>query len=168
METNTLELSYIEDDTLKATVSEVFQRLPQPVTEDLKDVVQEMLADSWHDLLLQEGGEAGNTCCVNDQYPEVLKYRICLSRKLPSEAARIFVVAHELAHAYLRHPTFLVRINELRQYITLGKEVHMVIEDQADFQVCLWGFREELLAFHRDHPEARKPTFFDQLPEWKL
>ena len=160
-----LDLHYIEDDALKATVTKVFARLPEAVQGDLKLRIWEILANSIRDRALETMEQVGTTGHRDECFPARFEYRICLHRKIGSESARTFVVAHEFAHAYLCHPTYILWIHQVAPSQTSGDLMMKSVEEQANLQVCLWGFRDELIAFHQEYPNAPAPEFLTELTE---
>ncbi len=161
---DTTNLSCVEDEALKATIRQVLERLPAHAVDDLKATI--IIANSYRDSILRAGKAAGQTFAEGDD-PNV-RYTIYLSQEIQTEKARLCVVAHKFAHAYLRHPTLIVRMNSLESYPIPREHFFRMIEDQTDLQICLWGFKEELLALSQEFPEARRPTFIDALPGWNF
>ena len=162
-------LQYIEDVDLQKVVIDVFDRLPPIVQKDLSNVVREILAGGIGDSRLGES-EGGTTDVIEGNSLDVLEYKIRLRLKWPppltisSNNAQKYMVAHEFAHAYLRHRTFLLSVLPHAKYSLLCNAANQLIEDQADLQVCHWGFKVELLAFHREYPRML-PTFIERQSE---
>lgn len=151
---------YNEDSPeLSESLRRVFARLPDCVRADLSTVVQEVTASSQRDTALELQGQGACTVAVDDSRPDLIRYSIYVSRSLPNTASRDYIIVHELAHAYLRHPTLLLQLNQVRQYPVSEEHLRQIIEDQADSHVIMWGFRDELLDFHKSFPDARRPSF---------
>lgn len=111
-----LERSYAaieDDDKLKEDLKKVFESLPPLVQDELDELVTCVTACCASDTQLKNDQNEADTRMVNDAFPYDGKYIIRIKRGIATSEERIYIVAHELAHAYLRHPTYLVRLRHL-------------------------------------------------------
>ena len=76
------------------------------------------------------------------------------------------VIAHEFAHVVLRHLQLSVVIMNLENleppvYTFEDKNnITELYEDEADLQVWVWGFDNELRSYFEECPESRRPRWF--------
>ena len=169
-------LHYVEDRRLKRLVKRVWRRLPFSDQVVLSDLLQDLSDDHTGEpqrvlgsvgpteLHLPSGGPAAEV--VKDASSRV---SLRGARHIKSEAACMFVIAHEFAHVVLRHQQMGLVVGSLlgfeppiytRAQLETLRHWH---EEEANLQVWVWGFQDEFLAFLEEFPGAPRPGWHLEL-----
>lgn len=161
-------LLHAKGERLKRLLLEVWYRLP----ERDRDVLRGALEIENAPTLLPSDLFAG--CGWQYQSDSVAGYTIHVmfgdsveSDEQYSDAAIRFIIAHELAHAVLRHPMLkqLYMRHGGQQDQTLSE---YVFEDHANLQVLTWGFKHEMIAINAIDPDRMPPWFILALNDSSL
>jgi len=104
---------------------------------------------------------------LHDRWVEV---RLIGTARVRSDAAVMYTIAHEFAHVVLRHNQMSLTVANLNALPGQGvycdadmdalKGWH---EDEADPQIWVWGFHDEMAAFLDEFPEAHRPRWYVEL-----
>jgi hypothetical protein len=107
------------------------------------------------------------------QRVESLIYTVSLTKavEIESDAAAMFVIAHEFAHVILRHAEMSNLAMDLLDLktdpTTYTSDDFQALEewqeDHASLQAWLWGFKDELEAFLDAFPESRRPRWYVEI-----
>jgi hypothetical protein len=80
-----------------------------------------------------------------------------------SDAAMVYLLAHEFAHVVLRHPQMgrvvAVTIAQDQLEPIAMAELKDCCDDAADLLVLTWGFEAERTCFHDEEPDAFRPRW---------
>jgi hypothetical protein len=166
-------LFHVEDDRLKRLINRVWQRLPAHDRHVLCELLLQ-ISDGMPDKDPEVLGSAGLIVpsspmkgCVA-QIARNASYSISLYRakEIESDAACMFVIAHEFAHVVLRHGEMSVLAGFLQGFgpelIYTDSDMDTLYEwheDHACLQAWSWGFQDELQAYLDACPEARRPRW---------
>lgn len=163
-----------EEAHLAGLIQEVYRRLPAYDRKILRELVLQVdVTDEFErrDVLGSTGlvdpssvydGNIGNSA-RNENNIVTLK-RTIMNK---SDASCMFVIAHEFAHNILRHFQLgmvlacLEELPNLNPYTDSDYEqIEKLKEDEADLQVWVWGFDEEMRTFMEEYPEVWRPCWF--------
>ena len=167
-------ISSLEDPRLKEQVERVWQQLPEydqtVLAAQLEDVRDGVPDDPKLALRMGFGHVAACT------YPSMLKGFLPLSaqpyhlnlyglRNIPSDEARMFLIAHEFAHVVLRHPDLELVIRKRRKFKSSPysegdmEALSLWHDEHANLQVRIWGFLQEMQAFFKTYNESPWPRW---------
>ncbi len=141
-------LKHVNSKRLRRLVQEVWARLPACDRHVLSALVAEI-----NDHAPLTVSNYGQCSAVGDGH-----VRVVLARSMRSDSATRAVIAHEFAHALLRHQ---IAVEDFVQKGWRGpttghywkatrrevKSLECWDEEQADWQVIRWGFKREERAF---------------------
>jgi hypothetical protein len=161
---------------LAKLIENVWQRLPPYDRAVLRKLVSEIFpksAASSHVLgstgaIDPQGGDKGNAGDIAKEIPYYIHLKLLKGNY--SDDARMFIIAHELAHVVLRHHQLslvaktLLRVEGQPYYTDEDVDrLYELNEEDADLQVWVWGFGQEMRHFLKEFPESRKPRWFVDL-----
>jgi hypothetical protein len=166
-------IRHVKDDRPKRLVNRVWRRLPAYDRHVLRELLCE-ISDNQENpeyVLGSAGIVEPDTFIVGcaAQVAEDLSYMISLAgaKGIESDAACMFVIAHEFAHIVLRHAEMTAVVAVLLGWepepiytddgMSTLREWH---EDHAHLQAWLWGFQDEFKAYLDTCPEARRPRWY--------
>lgn len=161
-------LSSIQDPRLRHLIKTVWDRLPEMDQLSLSHLILEISESTDHFVpgpqgtIYVEDDFTGPLATLMETTPQAV-VTLGTLKEVPSDAAAMAVVAHELAHVLLRHHHLgpiadvmcgLRHCNE--------QDSHALtewFEDQAELQVWFWGFQQEMAAFYDLYPGSRQPRW---------
>jgi hypothetical protein len=165
----------VSDDRVWYLMVRVWRRLPAHERAVLRALVSDVLdgrSDNPEGILGSVGPIDPDTMQdgIAAKVAENLTFTVSLgqAREIKSDAACMYVIAHEFAHAVLRHNQTSVVVSTLFGF---GEpygdaevdQLHEWHEDDADLQAWVWGFQDELKAFLEEFPESRRPRWYVEL-----
>jgi hypothetical protein len=172
---------FFDDERLRRLVNKVWERLPASDRHVLRDLVSDISDHEDEDQsVLGSVGLADPSLPLNGNAGDIARsspphMKLGRLKHVESDQAVMFVIAHECAHVVLRHSEMSTTVGSLYDldfkppiYSEVAvAEIQELREDAADLQAYVWGFGEEMKAFHAAFPEARRSRWDVEL-QWEL
>lgn len=165
----------VKSERLRRLIDQVWQRLPAWE----RHVLRERLLYISDGPRMEEGDNSGiayaegiskrvtSGCAALAVEDLPFTITLCRVAEAESDAACMWIIAHELAHIVLRHPEMTLLLESLctdepdaAYTVTDLLDLWKWQEDQADLQAWLWGFRDEHKAATEAFPKARRARWF--------
>ncbi|MBL7208965.1 MAG: hypothetical protein ISS52_02580 [Dehalococcoidia bacterium] len=172
-------LLHVRDERLKRLIKQVWQRLPFCDRVVLWELMLDMSdGDSGEPESTLASARAidpsapwsGNVAQIAENtYWSVSLHR---AKDIKSDAACMYVIAHEFAHVVLRHTQISLAAGYLLGFeppIYTETDLDTLTqwhEEEADLQAWVWGFQDELKAFLEECPEARRSRWYVEITHY--
>jgi hypothetical protein len=148
-----------------------YQRLPEHDRHVLRELILDVHIRSEADSELNWLGQAGDVDTdayidgIQAVYSEDAQIDLSQTKLAQSDAAALYIIAHEFAHVVLRHWQMSATAGNLASldFAYPGDamaDLKSWHEDHAALQAWVWGFREEMAAFFDEFPKSPRPRWY--------